>query len=107
MKKSNTLKINYRPTSDLVPYARNARTHSAKQIAEIAASITEFGFTSPVLIDEAGGIIAGHGRVLAAKKLGMTEVPTITLHGLSESQRRAYIWQTIKLRSTANGMRRC
>jgi DNA modification methylase len=84
------LTITYRPTSELIPYARNSRTHSDIQISQIAASIQEFGFTNPVLIDEKG-IIAGHGRIMGARKLGMEEVPTITLHGLSESQRKAYI----------------
>ena len=78
-------------TDALIPYARNARTHSTEQIAKIAASIREFGFTNPVLVDGANGIIAGHGRVLAAHKLGMPEVPVIELAHLSEAQKRAYI----------------
>ena len=81
----------------LIPYARNARTHSDAQIAQIAGSIREFGFTNPVLIDEKGGIIAGHGRVLGARQLDMTQVPTITLTGLSEAQRRAYVIADNKL----------
>ena len=80
-----------RPVTELVPYARNARTHSDAQVAQIAASIREFGWTNPVLIDAEGGVIAGHGRLLAARKLGMTEVPTLELGHLSPSQRRAYI----------------
>ena len=76
---------------DLRPYERNARTHSAEQVAKIAASITEFGFTNPVLIDGDAGIIAGHGRLMAARKLGMTEVPVIELTHLTEAQKRAYI----------------
>lgn len=79
------------PLKDLVPYARNARTHSEAQVAQIAASIREFGWTNPVLVDGARGIIAGHGRVLAARKLGLDEVPTIELGHLTEAQRRAYI----------------
>src|SRR5690606_33657985 len=75
----------------LVPYARNARTHSEAQLAEIAGSIREFGFTNPVLISEDGTLIAGHGRVLAARLLGMETVPSIVLTGLSESQRRALV----------------
>ena len=75
----------------LIPYARNSRTHSDAQVAQIAASIKEFGFTNPVLIDQGGGIIAGHGRVLAARKLGMSEVPCIRLGHLSEAQKRAYV----------------
>src|SRR5882762_4494282 len=82
--------IEWREISTLIPYARNARTHSDAQIAEIAGSIREFGFTNPVLIDTKGGIIAGHGRVLAARQLEMSEIPTICLSGLSETQRRAY-----------------
>lgn len=73
----------------LIPYARNARTHSDDQVAQIAGSIREFGWTNPVLIDEKCNIIAGHGRVLAARQLGMKTIPTITLTGLSALQRRA------------------
>ncbi len=79
------------PIDRLIPYAKNARTHSEAQVAQIAASIREFGFTIPVLVDEAGGIIAGHGRVLAARLLGMAEVPVIVARGWSDVQRRAYI----------------
>lgn len=79
------------PVDSLINYARNSRTHSPEQVDKIAASIREFGFTNPVLTDGANGIIAGHGRVMAAKKLGMTEVPTIELSHLSEAQRRAYV----------------
>jgi len=86
-----TLELVYRPLSGLVAFAKNPRTHSDDQITEIAASIKEFGFTNPVLIDEAGGIIAGHGRVLAATLLGMDTLPTIELTGLTETQRRAYV----------------
>ena len=85
------LAVEYRPLDSLVPYARNARTHSEAQVAEIAGSIREFGFTNPVLIAEDGTLIAGHGRVLAARLLGMDTVPTITLTGLSDSQRRALV----------------
>lgn len=77
--------------SDLTPYANNARTHSAKQVAQVVSSIQEFGWTNPVLIDESGGIIAGHGRVMAAQQLGMKDVPCIVLPGLTEAQKRAYI----------------
>lgn len=75
----------------LIPYARNSRTHSDAQVAQIASSIKEFGFTNPVLIDVGGGIIAGHGRVLAARKLGMSEVPCIRLEHLTDAQKRAYV----------------
>ena len=81
----------------LIPYARNSRTHSDAQVAQIAASIREFGFTNPVLIDAEGGIIAGHGRVLAARKLQLTEVPCLRLSHLTETQRRAYIIADNKL----------
>lgn len=82
---------------DLVPYAKNSRTHSKKQIKQIAASIKEFGFTNPVLIDEKGGIIAGHGRIMAAKEVGLESVPTITITGLSAVQKRALIISDNKL----------
>jgi ParB-like chromosome segregation protein Spo0J len=85
------------PIERLIPYARNSRTHSNDQIAQIMASLAEFGFTNPVLIDDAGGIVAGHGRVMAAKKLGMAEVPCITLSGLSDAQKRAYVIADNKL----------
>lgn len=86
-----------KPTSDLIPYINNARTHSDQQVLQIAASIKEFGFTNPVLIDGENGIIAGHGRVMAAQKLGMEEVPTIELSHLSETQKKAYILADNKL----------
>jgi len=75
----------------LIPWARNPRTHSDEQIAQIAASIAQFGFNNPILVDTKAGIIAGHGRLLAARKLGLTEVPVIVLDHLSEAQKRAYI----------------
>ena len=81
----------------LIPYARNSRTHSDAQVAQIAASIREFGFTNPVLIDKDGGIIAGHGRVMGARKLGLAEVPCIRLDHLTETQKRAYIIADNKL----------
>ena len=85
------------PLERLIPYARNARTHSDAQVAQIAASIREFGFTNPVLIDADEGIIAGHGRVLAARKLGLAEVPCIRLAHLTPAQRRAYVIADNKL----------
>ncbi len=85
------------PIESLIPYARNARTHSDEQVAQIAGSIREFGFTNPVLIDGDGGIIAGHGRVMAARKLGLADVPCIRLGHLTEMQRRAYIIADNKL----------
>ena len=85
------LSIELLKTSALIPYARNARTHSDEQVSQIAASIREFGFTNPILIDSDNGIIAGHGRVQAAHLLGMAEVPCIRLGRLTDTQRRAYI----------------
>jgi DNA modification methylase len=85
------LKIINRPIASLIPYVRNPRTHSDEQVAVIAASIREFGWTNPVLIDGEKGIIAGHGRVLAARKLGFKEVPCIELKNLTQAQRRAYV----------------
>jgi DNA modification methylase len=86
-----TLQIVYMPLETLVPYAKNSRTHSDEQVSQIAASIREFGWTNPVLIDELGTIIAGHGRVMAARKLGEAQVPCIVLAGLTEAQRAAYV----------------
>lgn len=97
----SSLKIEHRSSSDLRPYSRNARTHSPKQIAEIAASIKAFGFNNPVLIDNNDGIVAGHGRVEAAKLLGLATVPTIRLEHLSEAQKRAYILVDNKLAEKA------
>ncbi len=85
------LSINYREPGDLIPYINNSRTHSDHQVQQVASSIKEFGFTNPILIDEGDGIIAGHGRLMAAQKLGLDEVPTITLEGLTEAQRKAYV----------------
>ena len=91
------MKIEQIPTADLIPYARNTRTHSPEQVAQIAGSIREFGFTNPVLIDAENGIIAGHGRVMAAGKLGLAKVPCIRLAHLTETQKRAYIIADNKL----------
>src|SRR6476619_5943409 len=85
------LALTYRSTAALIPFAKNARTHSDAQVAQIAASIREFGWTTPILVDGDNGVIAGHGRLLAARKLGMDQVPVIELAGMSETQRRAYI----------------
>ncbi len=86
-----SLEVTYRPVTTLIPYVGNARSHSDEQIAAIARSIEAFDFTNPVLIDRSGGIIAGHGRVLAAQRLGMASVPTIRLDHMSEAQKQAYI----------------
>lgn len=80
-----------RDVDDLIPYARNARTHTPEQVAKIASSIKEFGFLNPVIISKDGGILAGHGRVLAAKKLGLEKVPCVQEEHLSEIQKKAYI----------------
>lgn len=91
------MKIESLPLDRLIPYARNSRTHSDAQVAQVAASIREFGFTNPVLIDAEDGIIAGHGRVMAARKLGLEKVPCIRLAHLTETQKRAYIIADNKL----------
>jgi len=85
------------PIERLVPYERNARTHSPEQVAQIAASIQEFGFTNPILVDGKDGIIAGHGRLAAAKDLGLAEVPVVVLDHLTPDQKRAYVLADNKL----------
>jgi len=85
------MKITQKKVDSLIPYVKNSRTHSDAQVAQIAASIKEFGWTNPILVDGDNGIIAGHGRLLAARKLGYTDVPTIELADLTETQKRAYI----------------
>lgn len=97
MKEHPELKVVYRQVVDLIPYARNARTHSDEQVTRIASSIKEFGFTNPILIDSENGILCGHGRLAAAKKLGLREVPTIELSGMTDAQKRAYILADNKL----------
>ena len=91
------MQIEQRKVSELIPYANNSRTHSDAQVAQIAASIKEFGWTNPILIDGENGIIAGHGRLLAARKLGYDEVPTIELSTLTEAQKKAYVIADNKL----------
>lgn len=93
--------VEMRAVDSLVPYARNARTHSPKQVDQIAASIQEWGWTVPCLIDEKGGMIAGHGRLLAAKKLGIADVPVMVALGWSEAQKRAYVLADNKLAENA------
>ena len=90
-------KVERWPVDRLIPYARNARTHSDAQVAQIAGSIREWGWTVPVLVDESGMLIAGHGRVLAARKLGLTEMPVMVARGWSEAQKRAYVIADNKL----------
>jgi DNA modification methylase len=93
----DSAQLEHLPLASLTPYARNARTHSPAQITQLVASIKEFGFTNPVLIDAQGGIIAGHGRVLAAQQVGMATVPCLRLGHLTETQKRAYIIADNKL----------
>jgi DNA modification methylase len=90
-------------TADLVPYARNAKKHDEAQVAKLAGSIREFGFNNPVLIDAANGIIAGHGRVMAAQKLALASVPCLRLSHLSETQKRAYILADNRLAELGGG----
>jgi len=85
------VKITQKKVTELIPYVNNSRTHSDEQVAQIAASIKEFGWTNPILVDGSNGIIAGHGRLMAARKLGFKEVPTIELADLTDTQRKAYI----------------
>jgi hypothetical protein len=91
------LEIIYKQVDELIPYVNNSRTHSDMQVTQIAASIKEFGFTNPILTDGDNGVIAGHGRLLAAKKLGLEQVPVIELHGLDEIKKKAYIIADNKL----------
>ncbi len=95
------LRIEYRSPDSLVPYNRNPRTHSEEQIAQIAASISEFGFTNPILLDGETGVIAGHGRLAAARELGLKTVPCIELGHLTPEQKRLYVITDNKL--TLNG----
>lgn len=92
------------PLARLIPYARNARTHCEEQVAQIAGSIAEFGFVNPVLVGEDGVMVAGHGRVLAARQLGLAEVPVIVLSHLTPTQRRALM---IADNAMQAGMTRC
>lgn len=91
MTDNKKLKIDYKPIADLIPYIRNARSHSEDQVKALANSIRRFGFNNPILIDGKNGIIAGHGRVMAAMQIGLSQVPTIELAHLTENQKRAFI----------------
>tara|TARA_R110000868_G_scaffold387597_2_gene656200 strand:- start:1378 stop:2022 length:645 start_codon:yes stop_codon:yes gene_type:complete len=91
------LAIKYKKTDDLIPYANNSRLHDETQLGQLVASIQEFGFTNPVLLDGENGIIAGHGRVMAAQILGMNEIPTIELGHLTDEQKKAYVIADNKL----------
>lgn len=97
----STMQIINRPISELSVFQNNSRTHSPEQVAQIARSLQEFGWTNPLLIDETGRIVAGHGRLAAAVSLGMEEVPTITLTGLTDAQVRAYVIADNKLAENA------
>jgi hypothetical protein len=97
------MKIEQITTEKLIPYARNAKKHDAAQVSKLAGSIREFGFNNPVLIDAQNGIIAGHGRVMAAQKLELKEVPCIRLGHLTDTQRRAYILADNKLAEIGGG----
>ena len=90
------------PVEKLIPYVNNAKIHSDEQVTRIASSIREFGFLSPVLIDKEYNVIAGHGRIMAAKKLEMQTVPCVLIEGLSEAQRKAYILADNRLGELAN-----
>lgn len=93
----NKIEIKYKKVEDLIPYVNNSRTHSDDQVFQIASSMKEFGWTNPILLDGENGIIAGHGRLMAAKKLNQIEVPTIELAGLTDIQKKAYIIADNKL----------
>jgi hypothetical protein len=95
------VKITQKKVTELIPYVKNSRIHSDEQVAQIAASIKEFGWTNPILVDGLNGIIAGHGRLMAARKLGHKEVPTIELADLTETQKKAYIIADNKLAQNA------
>src|SRR5690606_9372414 len=96
-----SLALEYRAIDELIPFVNNARTHSDAQVAQLAASIREFGWTNPVLVDGANGVIAGHGRLQAARKLGLERVPVIELGHLSPMQKRAYILADNRLAENA------
>ena len=98
----STLQIHYRPIDSLIPYARNAKQHSDAQVAQIAASIREFGWGAPILVDGQNNVIVGHGRLLAARKLGMTDIPVVPLEHLTDTQRRALILADNKIGENAS-----
>ncbi|WP_449413202.1 site-specific DNA-methyltransferase [Pandoraea soli] len=98
----SALQIHYRPIDSLIPYARNAKQHSDAQVAQIAASIREFGWGAPILVDGQNNVIAGHGRLLAARKLGMTDIPVVPLEHLTDTQRRALILADNKIGENAS-----
>lgn len=99
--------ITYKKIDDLIPYARNSRTHSEEQINQLASLIKEFGFRGAILVDGDNGIIAGHGRVLACKKLGLTDIPTVDGSDMSEPQRKAYVIADNKIALNAGWIMKC
>ena len=103
MKKNPADNVEHWPIDKLIPYARNARTHSDEQVAQIAASIREWGWTTPILVDQDGQVIAGHGRLMAARKIGMQTVPVIIAEGWTDAQKRAYVLADNKLAMNAGG----
>lgn len=94
-------RVERRAIEALIPYVNNARTHSDAQVAQIAASMKEWGWTNPILVDETGLIIAGHGRVMAARKLGLTEAPVMVAKGWTEAQKKAYVLADNQLAANA------
>ena len=106
MSKTTTTDMRLVPIDKLVPYVNNARTHSADQIMKLRSSLREFGFINPVIIDRDYGVIAGHGRLMAAKEEGFTEVPCVLVDHLTEAQKKAYILTTAMHRMQA-GMKKC
>lgn len=101
------IKLEYIDVKKLIPYARNARTHSESQVKKIAASVKEFGFNNPVLIDKDNGIIAGHGRVMAAELLKLDSVPCVRLEHLTDTQNALTFWRIIVWLSCQGGMMKC
>ena len=102
-----TLSIVYQAVDSLKPRSTNPRTHSKKQIGQIASAIRRFGFTNPVLVDDANGIVAGHGRVEAAKAVGLDQVPTVRLSAMSEAEIRAYVIADNRLAEMRAGIVSC
>ncbi len=99
----NGLAVAYRDLAELKPHPGNAKTHSPKQVGHIVRSMTEFGWTNPILVDEEGNVLAGHGRLEAAKRLGMTSVPTICISHMTAAQKRAYIIADNRMNEIAGG----
>ena len=107
MSKTTTTDMRLVPIDKLVPYVNNARTHSADQIMKLRSSLREFGFINPVIIDRDFGVIAGHGRLMAAKEEGFTDVPCVLVDHLTEAQKRPTSWRTTAMHRMQAGMRKC